>query len=628
MTSQASFSSHSQNSKNSMPKIYYIMAPVLASGIIALLWTPTNTDIPNQRYIKPRITPPWVSKITSAHKSKRSNVLLVVYDARRRDDFSFGPYGNKRGDTPFLSEFKDDAVFFEDAISPGCWTIPVHASIFSGFSIGELGNDLYNPGYSIFPSEFLSLAEIFSFAGYHTIAYADHPYFYNQYNPADDLSLMRGFQQFNVIGDFTHGYASHSNISTQDNLVHHRRTLTGFNDMTLDELTNLVDQFNRGELHFDLATESDYDPVNKLHLAKLYEMYKKSAYFKKRYGNEFDHDVFTNDDTRPFFLFLNLHMCTIARPAPKLWSQWLLKTVMLNAQASGAKLVIDPEKRSAYTNIKNMFTKLDLRISFPHQSKKMSWILPVKQVFDNRFYDANFRAIWEYLSHRGLTKNLTTIVLSDHGLSFSEHGETFYLHGGARPFEDLVRVPLVIRFPQQSKLRNLHGVYNEKVNLIDLFQTMVDIGVGLGVFQRSLPIRGKSLISRLVNHDYEQTLFSESSLRPDSYHTLPQVSGRCTAVYHNDLKLIYAEQLYRPGIEWKHEHGFTDEQKISESLSLLYNLKNDPSELHDLSNQSPDSVDALAEFIKTSPPISLQSAQKELWDDKALDTLKSLGYIR
>ncbi len=627
MTNSASFSKGKQPSKRAIPKIAYIIVPILASGVVAFLWTPTYTDGPYQRFIKPKKNPPWVEKITPAHKRKRPSVLLVVYDARRRDDFSFGPFGNKRGDTPFLSDFKDDAVFFEDAIAPGCWTIPVHASMFSGMTIGELGNDLYNPGYSTFPSVFLSLAEILSFAGYHTIAYADHPYFYNQFNPEDDVSMMRGFQQFNVIGDFKFGYASHTNISTTNDLVFHRHTLTGLDDMTTEELVLLVEQFNRGDLHFDVEAESDFDPVNKLYLAKLYNMYQESAYFQKRYGDEFDRHVFLKDDSRPYFLFVNLHMCTIARPDPKLWSQWLLKTVMLNAQVQGVKLIIEPGERSAYANIKLLFQRLGLSVTLPHTDKNLPWIYLVKQLFDNRFYDANFRAIWEYLTRRGLTDNLVTIALSDHGLSFSEHGETFYLHGGARPFENLVRVPLVIRFPQNSELRNLHGVYSEKVNLIDLFQTIVDIGVGPGVFQRSFPIRGKSLIARLINHDYEHTLFSESSLKPDTYNVLPQVSGRCTAVYQGDMKLIHAKPLYHLDAGWKQERGFTDEQKIPQSLALLFNLKNDPMELFDLAKQDPESVDALIEEIKTVQPVSRKAAQEGMWDAKALDTLRSLGYL-
>ncbi len=112
----------------------------------------------------PRSEPSWVDRMLPKTKQSQPNILLVVYDARRRDDFSFGPFGQHRADTPFLADFKNDAVFFEDAIAPGCWTVPVHGSIFSGLSVRDLEIDWYNPGQSSFPDEFLSLAEILQWA--------------------------------------------------------------------------------------------------------------------------------------------------------------------------------------------------------------------------------------------------------------------------------------------------------------------------------------------------------------------------------------------------------------------------------------------------------------------------------
>src|SRR5579859_6893335 len=95
-----------------------------------------------------------------------------------------------------------------------------------------------------------------------------------------------------------------------------------------------------------------------------------------------------------------------------------------------------------------------------------------KQVFDNRFYDATFEALWDDLKGRGLTKNTLAIVASDHGLSFGEHGEHPFLHDGARPYEYLTRVPLLVHFPE-GPLTPLHGVYSEKVSLKDVFPTIL-----------------------------------------------------------------------------------------------------------------------------------------------------------
>src|SRR5262249_39784314 len=230
--------------------------------------------------------PGWVRRITAETRAQRPDILFVVYDARRRDDFSFGRFGNERGDTPFLSQFKERSAFFEDAISPGCWTVPVHASMFSGLSVCELGNDFYTPALASFPSHFLSLAEILRIAGYRTIAYPDHPYFYNEWTPEGRQvvaretrsSLVRGFDLFNVVNDFSK-YGSYTNIGTKSSRIEQLYRLTGMPALTPDEVRAQIDRFNRGETRIDLEREADYDAENDLYLPHLYPLFRESPYF-------------------------------------------------------------------------------------------------------------------------------------------------------------------------------------------------------------------------------------------------------------------------------------------------------------------------------------------------------------
>ncbi len=475
------------------------------------------------------VAAPWVARITSQTRAARPDILLVVYDARRRDDFSFGPFGNQRGDTPFLADFSRDAVYFEDAVSPGCWTMPVHASIFSGRSVCDLGIDYYNPGYNSFSDDFLSLAEILGRAGYHTVAYPDHPVFYNANIPT---ALIRGFEQFNVVNDFK-DFGCYTNINTPDGQIKHRHPLDGMEPMAWSELEGLVGRFNGGDIRFDLNAEADYDPVNGLYLATLYDMFRQSAYFRKRYGDEFDQYVFTAQHDRPYFLFLNLHMCLSVAPDPGLLQRWFLKTLMLNAQHQGATLALDPTGGGVNEWLTYTFESLGLR----HNPRLEPWNA-MKQIFDNRFYDACFRAVWEYLEARGLTDNTVTVVTSDHGLSFTEHGAYLYCHAGARPYEYMTRVPLIIRFPPDSELAALHGRYAQKVSLTDIFPTLVDLGLGPGVFERSLPVRGRSLVDRLRTGDFQEVVVAEASVLPDAYVIRPGAAGYCKAVYMGSLKLI------------------------------------------------------------------------------------------
>ena len=58
------------------------------------------------------------------------NVLLVVLDTLRAD--SMGVYGGARDTTPHMDAFAKSGTVFDWAIAPGPWTLPSHATLFTG----------------------------------------------------------------------------------------------------------------------------------------------------------------------------------------------------------------------------------------------------------------------------------------------------------------------------------------------------------------------------------------------------------------------------------------------------------------------------------------------------------------
>lgn len=60
----------------------------------------------------------------------RPNVLLIVLDTVRAD--RLGSYGYERARTPNLDAFAAQGVVFEDCMSSSCWTLPSHATLFTG----------------------------------------------------------------------------------------------------------------------------------------------------------------------------------------------------------------------------------------------------------------------------------------------------------------------------------------------------------------------------------------------------------------------------------------------------------------------------------------------------------------
>jgi arylsulfatase A-like enzyme len=60
----------------------------------------------------------------------RPNVVVVVLDTSRAD--ALEPYGAKRGSTPAIADLAERGVAFRSAYAAASWTLPSHASMFTG----------------------------------------------------------------------------------------------------------------------------------------------------------------------------------------------------------------------------------------------------------------------------------------------------------------------------------------------------------------------------------------------------------------------------------------------------------------------------------------------------------------
>ena len=116
----------------------------------------------------------------------KPNILLIVLDTLRRDRLS--GYGHTRETSPELDAFAARATVFDRAVSPAQWTIPAHASLFTGVypSTHQL-TEAHGRLSGMFPT----LAEILHGAGYHTTGFCN-----NALLGALDNGLRRGFEHF------------------------------------------------------------------------------------------------------------------------------------------------------------------------------------------------------------------------------------------------------------------------------------------------------------------------------------------------------------------------------------------------------------------------------------------------
>ena len=113
------------------------------------------------------------------------NVLLIVMDTVRAPELSL--YGYNRPTTPNLERLAKAAVVFDWAISTAPWTLPSHASMFTGRFPHELSTDWYQPLDNTYPT----LAEVLSSRGYLTSGFVAN-FFYC----SSTVGLDRGFLHY------------------------------------------------------------------------------------------------------------------------------------------------------------------------------------------------------------------------------------------------------------------------------------------------------------------------------------------------------------------------------------------------------------------------------------------------
>jgi len=116
----------------------------------------------------------------------RPNVVVIVMDTTRADRCSV--HGYERATTPALDALGREGVVFDSAWAPSSWTLPTHASIFTGLLPQRHGAT--TDGTSALARRHETLAEILRDAGYATGAFSNNPFV------SEEFGLTQGFSTF------------------------------------------------------------------------------------------------------------------------------------------------------------------------------------------------------------------------------------------------------------------------------------------------------------------------------------------------------------------------------------------------------------------------------------------------
>ena len=130
--------------------------------------------------------------VTRSASQGAPDVFLIVLDTVRADRTSL--HGHPRPTTPCLERFAERATVYERAQSQGVWTVPGHASLFTGLYPSEHGADWKDGVHWCRPlrPEAITLAERFAHAGYRTACIAGNRFF------SPSFGLDQGFEWITI----------------------------------------------------------------------------------------------------------------------------------------------------------------------------------------------------------------------------------------------------------------------------------------------------------------------------------------------------------------------------------------------------------------------------------------------
>jgi len=250
------------------------------------------------------------------------------------------------------------------------------------------------------------------------------------------------------------------------------------------------------------------------------------------------------------------------------------------------------------------------KFAFREVEEEYTWEAPPLKEWVNS-YDANMRwADWavgeieKELRESDLLENTLLVVTSDHGEAFGEHGYRRHVYG---VYDELLHVPLLVRFPGAERVTGRVGALTQTV---DLLPTVLDL------FRIPCPeegIQGRSLLPVVTG--------AVERVRDYVYATCDG-EARSYLVRDHDWALILWE-----GGEFR----------------ALYDLREDPRQTRNVIGENPgraaQMVNAFRRFAaeQTSPPMEfvdpkakrgeLPSAPEVTLSEEQRRELKALGYM-
>jgi len=511
----------------------------------------------------------------------KPNILFIILDTLRRDRLSL--YGEQCQTSPCLDDFAQDATVFDRAIAPAQWTIPAHGSLFSG--LYPTTHQLTQAAQSL-PDSYPTLAELLRLAEYRTVAFCNNPLVGVLNN-----GLQRGFDHF-------YNYAGATPNRPLD---------SGRNSLTRTALHQwqqfgrlATNQFTNNDLLFRLGLNETLTPL-----------WTRFANFTGDTAKSIDDlidylkDHQQTEPDMPLFTYVNLMGAHLPYRPPRDYLEQIAPDIAKDKRAL--------RYMSEFNNQPQTWTS-------PPDVPLEDWqthTLDGYYATSIAYQDYHLGRLLKYMRESGELDNTLVIIAADHGEGHGDHefiGHSFVI------YQELVHVPMVIRYPERFPVGQRIA---ENISTRRLFHTILNIADAKLHFDTDNPnydIENLSLTRVMEGDNIEQNqAFAEAfpplpilkvlqDRKPTLTNRLKLTQIR-RGIYHDDVKLAI----------------------VGDDVEQFFNVADDPFEQHNHATQHAEQVEnlqsTLMEFIEHKTAIRTSESQSQELDTTVMDSLRALGYM-
>lgn len=510
------------------------------------------------------------------------DVLLIVLDTMRADRLSC--YGHSQPTSPNLDAFAADALLFEHAISPAQWTIPAHASLFTGrYPSSHLTTQVYDK----LPDECVTLAEYLRKRGYNTVGFCNNPLLGLLEN-----QLTRGFDEF-----YNYGGVFPDRPPVDE-------TSTRFSNQILQSFLRVLTRYFIRPLQESFTNDTFFLQLTMYPwITPLWQRYANVKGNTRQSLGDFVgylHTRHSRADSQPIFAFLNLmetHMPYVPplgflkRFAPYLYKEKEAQTFI---------------KSYNHEEYRRMVPIIESLSEIEHRAVQDWYAAEVA------YQDHLMEPLFEYLNIPKVRDNTLVIILSDHGDGLDHHG---YLGHSFVVYDDLIHVPLIVRYPPAFPIGQRTSKF---VSTRQVFHTVLEL---TGVESPDTDVTALSLLHPSGDKS-SAPVFSEA-------YPILTILSLMERWNPQAIERFHCRAVRRAVIDQGHKLISVDE-----STTELFDLHNDPRELenllpeHAIVEHLEDLLGAFVKEINGGDAGDRHQLQPQRVQDRHLmERLRRLGYI-